>query len=62
MKKTDFDFEYFDTTADIGIDIKSDNMTHAYINAGLATLNLNSDIDKIKPVTIRDVVIESEDE
>ena len=43
MKKTDFDFEYFDTTADIGIDIKSDNMTHAYINAGLATLNLITD-------------------
>lgn len=62
MKKTDFDFEYFDTTADIGIDIKSDNMNHAYINAGLATLNLITDIDKIKPVTTRDVILESEDE
>ncbi|WP_455644688.1 archease [Methanosphaera sp.] len=62
MKKEDFKFKYFDTTADIGIEVNTDNLNDAYIQSSLATLNLITDIEKIKPKIIKDILIESEDE
>lgn len=60
--KENRNFKYFDTTADIGIEIQTENMTDAYINAALATLNIITDIEKIKPKITKKIHIESEDE
>ncbi|OED29663.1 archease [Methanosphaera sp. WGK6] len=62
MKKEDFNFKYFDTTADIGIEVKTNNLNDAYIQSTLATLNLITDIDKIKPIITKKIFIKSEDE
>lgn len=55
-------FKYFDTTADIGIEVQAENINKAYTNCGLATLNLITDIEKIKPKISKKIYIESEDE
>ncbi len=55
-------FEYFDTTADIGIKTKSNSINEAYKNAALATLNIITDINKIKSKITKEIQIESEDE
>lgn len=55
-------FKYFETTADIGIEVYSDNLNDAFINSALATMNLITDIDKIKHVTTKKIILESEDE
>lgn len=62
MKKRNTNFKYFDTTADIGIEVNSDDLTDAYINAALGTLNIITDIEKIPEKTARKIDIESEDE
>ena len=55
-------FKYFDTTADIGITVESDNIIDAFKNSALGTLNLITDIEKIKTETTKEILIESEDE
>lgn len=60
--KENRNFKYFETTADIGIEIQTENMTDAYINAALATLNIITDIEKIKPKITKKIYVESEDE
>lgn len=55
-------FKYFDTTADIGVEVNSKNITDAYIDAALGTLNIITDIEKIQPKTVKQINIESEDE
>lgn len=60
--KENRNFKYFETTADIGIEIQTENMTDAYINAALATLNIITDIEKVKPKITKKIRIESEDE
>lgn len=62
MKKHNTNFKYFDTTADIGIEVNSKNITDAYINAALGTLNIITDVDKIQQKTSKEISIESEDE
>ncbi len=54
-------FKYFETTADIGIEVYSDNLDDAFINSALATMNLITDIDKIKQVTARNITLEADD-
>lgn len=62
MTEHNSNFKYFDTTADIGIEVNSENITEAFINAALGTLNIITDIEKIKPQTTKNITIESEDE
>lgn len=54
-------FEYFDTTADIGVKSYGKTFEEAFKNAALATMNLITDIDEIKPNLTLDVSITSED-
>ena len=56
--KENRNFKYFETTADIGIEIQTENMTDAYINAALATLNIITDIEKIKPKITKKIHID----
>lgn len=60
MKNTNF--KYFETTADVGIEVQTDTINNAYINSALGTLNIITDIDKIKPKLTKKIHIESEDE
>ena len=62
MSKHNANFKYFDTTADIGVEVNSKNITDAYIDAALGTLNIITDIEKIQPKTVKEINIESEDE
>lgn len=62
MKNNNMEFKYFDTTADIGIEVCSNDIRTAYINSAKATLNLITDIEKIEPKISKEVYIESEDE
>lgn len=55
-------FKYFDTTADIGIEVITRDLTEAFKNSALATLNLITDIEKIQPKITKSINIESEDE
>ncbi|MBR0471464.1 MAG: archease [Methanosphaera sp.] len=55
-------FKYFDTTADIGIKVTSNNIEKAFENSALATLNLITDIEKIKPEITKKITLTSEDE
>lgn len=54
-------FKYFDTTADIGVKAYGKTFEEAFKNAALATMNLITDIDEIKPNLTLDVSITSED-
>ncbi|MDO5824955.1 MAG: archease [Methanosphaera sp.] len=54
-------FNYFDTTADIGIEVVTDSLEDAFINSALATMNLVTDTDKIQNAKSVDVKIVSED-
>lgn len=56
------DYSYFETTADIGIEVYSDSLENAFINSALATMNLVTDVDKIKEKITNKINIESEDE
>lgn len=60
--KNNNNFKYFDTTADIGIEVTSKNMTEAFKNSALATLNLITDIEKIETRITKEINITSEDE
>lgn len=62
MKEKNSNFEYFDTTADIGIKVISNDLTEAFKNSALATLNLITDIDKIETKISKEIKIISEDE
>ncbi|HIH35205.1 MAG TPA: archease [Methanosphaera sp.] len=62
MTEHNSNFKYFDTTADIGIEVNSENITEAFINAALGTLNIITDIEKIEQKTTKNITIESEDE
>ena len=62
MKNNNPNFKYFDTTADIGIEVTSNNITEAFINSALGTMNLITDIEKIRTNITKEIFIESEDE
>lgn len=62
MNKNNKNFKYFDTTADIGIETTSENMTEAFKNSALATLNLITDIEKIETKISKEITLTSEDE
>lgn len=62
MNEDNIHFKYFDTTADIGIEVNNKNLTEAFKNSALGTLNLITDIEKIQPKITKDIHIESEDE
>ncbi|RAP53367.1 MAG: hypothetical protein BZ138_01190 [Methanosphaera sp. rholeuAM270] len=62
MNENNNNFKYFDTTADIGIEVTSKDRTDAFKNSALATLNLITDIDKIESKISKKVNITSEDE
>lgn len=55
------EYEYFETTADIGIEVNSDSMEKAFVNSALATMNLVTDVNKIKATITQKVDLESED-
>ena len=58
MKK----YEYFNTTADIGLKAYGETLTEAFENAGLAIFNIISDTDGIDAVREIEFEITSEDE
>ncbi|MBE6486325.1 MAG: archease [Methanosphaera stadtmanae] len=62
MKNYNPNFKYFDTTADIGIEVTSNNITDAFINSALGTMNLITDINKIQTKITKEICIKSEDE
>lgn len=62
MNDNNTNFKYFDTTADIGIEVMTKDLTEAFKNSALATLNLITDIEKIQPKITKKIHIESEDE
>ena len=62
MNENNKNFKYFDTTADIGIDVTSENLEEAFKNSALATLNLITDIEKIQTKISKEINIISEDE
>ena len=55
-------FEYFETTADIGITAYGEELKIAFINSALGTMNIITDIDKIEQKITKSIEIESEDE
>ncbi|MCI5866552.1 MAG: archease [Methanosphaera sp.] len=55
-------FKYFDTTADIGVEVEADSLEDAFIKSAQATLNLISDYDKIQPKIEKSLTINAEDE
>ena len=60
--KENNNFKYFDTTADIGISITSENLEEAFKNSAMATLNLITDIEKIESKISQEISLTSEDE
>lgn len=54
-------FNYFETTADIGIEVRANSLEDAFISSALATMNLVTDVDKINPVITEEVELVSED-
>lgn len=62
MNENNKNFKYFDTTADIGIEVTSENIEEAFKNSALATLNLITDIEKIQTKISKEINITSEDE
>ena len=54
-------YKYFDTTADIGIDVIADNMNLAFKFAAIGVMNLITDVDKIEPQKPMQVNLTSED-
>ncbi len=54
-------FNYFETTADIGIDVRANNLEDAFISSALATMNLVTDVDRIDSVITEEVELVSED-
>ncbi len=58
MKK----YEYFNTTADIGLKAYGETLTEAFENAGLAIFNIISDTDGIDAIREIEFEITSEDE
>ena len=62
MKKKETNYEYFDTTADIGIKIESNTINEAFKASAKATLNLITDTEKIEENINKKVKITSEDE
>ena len=62
MNDNNPNFKYFDTTADIGIEVIDNDLTEAFKKSAQATLNLITDIEKIRPTITKEINIESEDE
>lgn len=54
-------FKYFETTADIGIDVMAKSLEEAFISSAHATMNLVTDVDKIESVKTENVKLVSED-
>ena len=55
------DYKYFETTADIGIEVVSNSIEDAFINSALATMNLVTDVEKMDTTINKEVQITSED-
>lgn len=55
-------FKYFDTTADIGVEVEAESLEDAFIKSAQGTLNLISDYDKIQPKIEKSLTITAEDE
>ena len=62
MKKKETNYEYFDTTADIGIKIESNTINEAFKASAKATLNLITDTEKLEEKITKEIKITSEDE
>lgn len=52
-------YEFFEHTADAKFKAYGKNLEEAFANAALATTAIMTDINKIKPVTVRNMHIES---
>ncbi|MCD7781698.1 MAG: archease [Methanosphaera sp.] len=55
-------YKYFETTADIGIEVLATDFTNGLIQSAKGCMNLITDIDQIKPVKTSKIHLESEDE
>ena len=55
-------YEYFNTTADIGLKAYGETLNEAFENAGLAIFNIISDTNNIEPLREIEFEIISEDE
>jgi len=55
------EYDYFETTADIGIEVVSNSIEDAFINSALATMNLVTDVEKMDTTINKEVQITSED-
>ena len=55
-------FDYFEHTADIGVEVMADSMEGLYAEAGRALFNLIGDLDQIKPTEAEKVALASADE
>lgn len=55
-------YEYFNTTADIGLKAYGKTLNEAFENAGLAIFNIITDTSDVKPSTEIEFEITSEDE
>ncbi len=62
MTQKSNDYKYFETTADIGIEVSSKTINDAFINSALASMDLITDIEKIRPKITKKIHIVSEDE
>ena len=54
-------YDYFETTADIGIEVTAGSLEEAFISSAMATMNLVTDVDVIKEVKTETVELYSED-
>ena len=57
MKK----FEYFETTADIGIIVYGENLEELFENAALAMFSVMCNVDRVKAENRKEVKVEAED-
>ncbi len=55
-------FNYFEHTADIGVEVTADSLEGLYAEAGRALFNLIADFDQIKPAETEKVALVSADE
>ncbi|RAP50097.1 MAG: hypothetical protein BZ136_02110 [Methanosphaera sp. rholeuAM74] len=56
------DYSYFETTADIGIEVVSSNIEDAFMYSAVACFNLITDVDMIEENIRKEVSVSSEDE
>lgn len=62
MENTNKKFEFFDVTADAGFKSYGSTLEEAFENAALATFEVMTDTDSVKPKIKKEIEVKSEDE